>query len=320
MNNYYRRFAVAPMLALTDRHCRYFYRKLSAYAILYTEMINTNKIINGKYKLDENKDQHIVALQLAGNNSSELAYCAKLAESHGYNEINLNIGCPSHRAQKGYFGACLMNNANLVADNIKAIYDVVNIPITIKTRIGIDGKDSYNFLSDFIGTISELSSCINFIFHARKACLLKFNAKKNREIPPLNYSYIYNLKKDFPFFVIVINGGIETLEEAQVHLQYLDGVMMGREIYKNPMILSGVDDKIFGFKKTINPILLIKSMYPYIEDEMKKGVNISKIMRHTINLFKGLPGSNQWKRHLSENIYRSNAGIWVIEEALKMLK
>ncbi|PPI87901.1 tRNA dihydrouridine(20/20a) synthase DusA [Candidatus Pantoea edessiphila] len=321
MNDYHHRFSVAPMLGWTDRHCRYFYRQLSKYTLLYTEMINTKKIINNENScLDFNEDKHLVALQLSGSNSSELAYCARLAQHHGYKEINLNIGCPSYRAQKGYFGACLMTNANLVGDNIKAIYDVVDIPVTIKTRIGVDEKDSYTFLSDFIGNVSKISGCRNFIFHARKAILSKYNPKKNRKIPILKYSYVYNIKRDFPSFTIIINGGIETLEEAQIHLQYLDGVMIGRAIYSNPRILSEVDSKIFGCKKQVHPILLVRNMYPYINNELKNDIKINKILRHMLYLFKGIPGSSKWRRYLSNNIHKSDTGIWMIEEALKTIK
>ncbi len=222
------RFSIAPMLDWTDRHCRYFHRLLTKETLLYTEMVTTGAIIHGKGDyLAYSEEEHPVALQLGGSDPAALAHCAKLAEQRGYDEINLNVGCPSDRVQNGMFGACLMGQATLVADCIKAMRDVVSIPVTVKTRIGIDDQDSYAFLCDFIQTVAGRGECDMFTIHARKAWLSGLSPKENREVPPLDYPRVYQLKRDFPALTIAINGGVKTLEEAQQHLQHLDGVMMG---------------------------------------------------------------------------------------------
>ena len=217
------RFSIAPMLDWTDRHCRYFLRLLSRHTLLYTEMVTTGAIIHGKGDyLAYSEEEHPLALQLGGSDPAALAQCAKLAEARGYDEINLNVGCPSDRVQNGMFGACLMGNAQLVADCIKAMRDVVSIPVTVKTRIGIDDQDSYEFLCDFINTVSGNGECEMFIIHARKAWLSGLSPKENREIPPLDYPRVYQLKRDFPHLTMAINGGIKSLEEAKLHLQHMD--------------------------------------------------------------------------------------------------
>ncbi|MBK4765266.1 MAG: tRNA dihydrouridine(20/20a) synthase DusA [Pantoea sp. Brub] len=323
MNNiqYSTRFSVAPMFSWTDRHCRYLHRQLTYKTLLYTEMISTNAIIHGKYDyLFYHRDEHPVAIQLGGSKTKDLAYCAKLAEKRGYDEINLNIGCPSLKVQNSFFGAYLMSHANIVSDHIKAICDIVDIPVTIKTRVGIDKQDNFNFLNDFIGIISELSNCKTFIIHARKALLKQLNPKENRTIPPLNYHYVYRIKRNFPFLNIIINGGIQTLEEAQIHLQYLDGVMMGREAYTNPVILTQVDDKLFGYQNTIfDPIVLIHKMNFYINHELSKGVHIKNITRHMINLFKGIPGAKKWRRFISEDICKTGNNYLILQNIAKSL-
>lgn len=229
------RFSIAPMLDWTDRHCRYFHRQLTGDTLLYTEMVTTGAIIHGKGDyLAYSEAEHPVALQLGGSDPAALAQCAKLAEQRGYDEVNLNVGCPSDRVQNGRFGACLMAEANLVADAVKAMRDVVSIPVTVKTRIGIDELDSYEFLTDFIGTVAGRGECETFIIHARKAWLSGLSPKENREIPPLDYPRVYQLKRDFPQLTIALNGGVKTLEEAQTHLQHLDGVMMDVKPTKIP--------------------------------------------------------------------------------------
>ncbi|HDQ1486466.1 TPA: tRNA dihydrouridine(20/20a) synthase DusA [Escherichia coli] len=315
------RFSVAPMLDWTDRHCRYFLRLLSRNTLLYTEMVTTGAIIHGKGDyLAYSEEEHPVALQLGGSDPAALAQCAKLAEARGYDEINLNVGCPSDRVQNGMFGACLMGNAQLVADCVKAMRDVVSIPVTVKTRIGIDDQDSYEFLCDFINTVSGKGECEMFIIHARKAWLSGLRPKENREIPPLDYPRVYQLKRDFPHLTMSINGGIKSLEEAKAHLQHMDGVMVGREAYQNPGILAAVDREIFGSSDTdADLVAVVRAMYPYIERELSQGTYLGHITRHMLGLFQGIPGARQWRRYLSENAHKAGADINVLEHALKLV-
>ncbi|MFC3396610.1 tRNA dihydrouridine(20/20a) synthase DusA [Brenneria rubrifaciens] len=315
------RFSVAPMLDWTDRHCRYFLRRLSRHTLLYTEMVTTGAIIHGKGNyLAYNEEEHPLALQLGGSDPAALADCARMAEECGYDEVNLNVGCPSDRVQNGRFGACLMAEAALVADCIKAMQDRVSIPVTVKTRIGIDNRDSYEFLCDFIQTVAVRGGCNTFIVHARKAWLSGLSPKENREIPPLDYPRVYQLKRDFPALTIVINGGIKTLEEAKTHLQYLDGVMMGREAYQNPGILAQVDRELFG-EQTASPniVAVVESMYPYIERELSNGAALGHITRHMLGLFQGVPGARQWRRYLSENAHKPGADAAVVGRALALV-
>ena len=267
------RFSVAPMLDWTDRHCRYFHRLLTSETLLYTEMVTTGAIIHGKGDfLAYNEEEHPVALQLGGSNPQDLATCAKLAAERGYDEINLNVGCPSDRVQNGRFGACLMAEPQLVADCIAAMKEVVDVPVTVKTRIGIDDQDSYEFLTDFVSIVSEKGGCEQFTIHARKAWLSGLSPKENREIPPLDYPRAYQLKKDFSHLTIAVNGGVKTLEETKEHLKHLDGVMVGREAYQNPYILAEVDQQIFGLDKPIKKrTQVVQEMYPYIEQQLAKG-------------------------------------------------
>jgi len=310
------------MLDWTDRHCRYFHRLLTKETLLYTEMVTTGAIIHGKGDyLAYSEEEHPVALQLGGSDPAALAHCAKLAEQRGYDEINLNVGCPSDRVQNGMFGACLMGQAALVADCIKAMRDVVSIPVTVKTRIGIDGQDSYAFLCDFIGTVAGRGECDMFTIHARKAWLSGLSPKENREVPPLDYPRVYQLKRDFPQLTIAINGGVKTLEEAQQHLQHLDGVMMGREAYQNPGILARVDSEIFGSPAgVLSSVEIIESLYPYIERELANGTYLGHITRHILGLFQGVPGARQWRRHLSENAHKPGADARVVEQALSLVR
>ncbi len=315
------RFSIAPMLDWTDRHCRYFLRKLTAQSLLYTEMVTTGAIIHGKGDyLAFSPEEQPVALQLGGSDPQALAHCARLAGQRGYNEINLNVGCPSDRVQNGRFGACLMAEAELVASCIKAMRDVVSIPVTVKTRIGIDDQDSYQFLCDFIGTVAEKGGCDSFTLHARKAWLSGLSPKQNREIPPLDYPRVYQLKRDFPQLRMGINGGVKTLEEAKIHLQYVDGVMMGREAYQNPGLLAQVDNQIFGTATAVpDAAEVVRAMYPYIEAELSQGTYLGHITRHMLGLFQGVPGARQWRRHLSENAHKAGADVRVVEQALALV-
>lgn len=316
------RFSIAPMLDWTDRHCRYFHRLLTQQTLLYTEMVTTGAIIHGKGDyLAYNQEEHPVALQLGGSDPSALAHCAKLAQQRGYDEINLNVGCPSDRVQNGMFGACLMGQADLVADCVKAMRDAVSIPVTVKTRIGIDEQDSYEFLCHFISTVAGRGECETFTIHARKAWLSGLSPKENREVPPLDYPRVYQLKRDFPALSIAINGGVKTLEEAKQHLQHLDGVMMGREAYQNPSILAAVDREIFGSQSEVkDSIAIVEALYPYIERELANGTYLGHITRHILGLFQGVPGARQWRRHLSENAHKPGADVKTVEQALALVR
>ncbi|MBV7298925.1 tRNA dihydrouridine(20/20a) synthase DusA [Enterovibrio paralichthyis] len=312
------RFSIAPMLDWTDRHCRYFHRILSKNALLYTEMVTTGAIIHGKGDfLAYNEEEHPLALQLGGSNPVDLAHCAKLAVERGYDEINLNVGCPSDRVQNGRFGACLMGEAELVAHCVAAMKEVVDVPVTVKTRIGIDDQDSYDFLVDFVRTVSEKGGCTDFTIHARKAWLSGLSPKENREIPPLDYPRVYQLKKDFPHLTMGINGGITSLDQCEEHLQFMDGVMVGREAYQSPYMLAEVDSRLFGSNA---PIIkrsdAVKAMFPYIEAELSKGTYLNHISRHMLGLFQNMPGARQWRRYISENAHKPGSGIEVLEAAL----
>ncbi|PMH73582.1 tRNA dihydrouridine(20/20a) synthase DusA [Vibrio cyclitrophicus] len=312
------RLSVAPMLDWTDRHCRYFHRLLSQQTLLYTEMVTTGAILHGKGDfLEYNEQEHPLALQLGGSNPVDLAACAKLAGERGYDEVNLNVGCPSDRVQNGRFGACLMAEPELVADCVSAMKEVTDIPITVKTRIGIDDQDSYEFLTKFVSTVSEKGGCEQFTIHARKAWLSGLSPKENREIPPLDYDRAYQIKKDFSDLVIAVNGGITTLEQTKEHLQHLDGVMIGREAYHSPFILAEVDQQIFGLDAPIKKrSQVVEEMYPYIERELSNGASLGHISRHMLGLFQSMPGARQWRRYISENAHKKGAGIEVMQTAL----
>ncbi|ADT88241.1 tRNA-dihydrouridine synthase A [Vibrio furnissii NCTC 11218] len=309
---------MAPMLDWTDRHCRYFHRLLSSQTLLYTEMVTTGAIIHGKGDfLAYNEEEHPLALQLGGSNPVDLARCAKLAQERGYDEINLNVGCPSDRVQNGRFGACLMAEPELVAQCVAAMKAVVDIPVTVKTRIGIDDQDSYEFLTHFVTVVSEQGGCEQFTIHARKAWLSGLSPKENREIPPLDYPRAYQLKQDFPQLTIAVNGGVKSLAEAKEHLQHLDGVMIGREAYQSPYLLAEVDQQIFGLDTPVKKrSQVVQEMYPYIEQQLAQGSYLGHITRHMLGLFQNMPGARQWRRHISENAHKAGAGIEVVEQAL----
>ena len=308
------------MLDWTDKHCRYFYRILTKQTLLYTEMVTTGAILFGKGNyLDFNVDEHPIALQLGGSDPNALAQCAKLAQNHGYDEVNLNVGCPSDRVQNGMFGACLMGNADLVAKCIESMQEQIDIPVTVKTRIGIDDLDSYAFLCQFIETVLPYTN--TFIVHARKAWLSGLSPKENREVPPLDYERVYQLKRDYPNLTIAINGGVKTIDEIKHHLNYVDGVMVGREAYQNPMLLAQIDSQIFGLDtQPIDPIAAIRCLYPYIEQQLLQGAQLNHIMRHTLGIFNGQKGAKQWRRYLSENAHKKGAGIEVVEHALNFIQ
>lgn len=318
-----RTFTTAPMMDWSDRHCRFFWRKLTRHAVLYTEMVTTGAIIFGNREryLEYNDGEQPIALQLGGSDPAALARCAIYAEQWQYNEINLNVGCPSDRVQNNMIGACLMAHPQLVADCVKAMRDACSIPVTVKHRIGIDDQDSYEQMRDFVGTVAD-AGCEVFIVHARKAILQGLSPKENREIPPLKYEYVYRLKQEFPQLEILINGGINSHEQAHECLQHVDGVMIGREAYQSPSILLDVDRLYYG-QTAENPernkAAIIRSLYPYIEEQCSRGAPLHHISRHTLGFFHGQNGARLYRRHLSENAHRRNAGPEIIEQALQLM-
>jgi tRNA-dihydrouridine synthase A len=312
------RFSVAPMMDWTDKHCRFFHRLLTRRALLYTEMVTTGALIHGDRHrfLQYNETEHPLALQLGGSKPSELALCAQMAADYGYDEVNLNVGCPSDRVQNGRFGACLMAEPDLVAECVAAMRNVVSIPVTVKSRIGIDERDSYADLAHFISTIAD-TGCKTFIVHARKAWLSGLSPKQNRELPPLRYDIVYQLKHDFPSLSIVLNGGVTTLAQAETLLGQVDGVMVGREAYHNPYLLADVDCRLFGdLSRDLSRQEIIAELVPYIDDQLQSGVRLHSIMRHTLGLFHGEAGARGWRRHLSENATKPGADISVVLKAL----
>ncbi|MCK3654449.1 tRNA dihydrouridine synthase DusA [Pasteurellaceae bacterium Macca] len=319
--HFYRgRFSVAPMLDWTTRHCRYFHRQFSQETLLYTEMITAPAILHAKYDLlAYDPQENPVALQLGGSDPQQLAQCAKRVAQRGYAEINLNVGCPSDRVQNGMFGACLMAKADLVAKCVEEMKNAVEIPVTVKHRIGIDDLDSYEFLCDFIEKVKPY--CDDFIVHARKAWLTGLSPKENREIPPLDYERVYQLKRDFPQLKISINGGVKTIDEIKHHLQFVDGVMVGREAYQNPSLLGQIDQALFDANAPIiTARQAVENMFPYIEQQLSEGVYLNHIVRHMLGAFQHCKGARQWRRHLSENATKQGAGVEVVEQALAFVE
>jgi tRNA-dihydrouridine synthase A len=315
------RFSVAPMLDCTDRHCRYLLRLLSAHALLYTEMVTTGALLHGNPErfLRHAAAEYPLALQLGGSDPAALSECARFGEDFGYDEINLNVGCPSDRVQSGRFGACLMAEPALVAECIAAMNHAVSVPVTVKTRIGIDDRDSYEELARFISSVQE-AGCDTFVIHARKAHLQGLSPKENRTVPPLNYEFVWRIKQEFPSLTIVVNGGIESLEQAVSQLEKVDGVMIGRAAYHNPWLLTQVDAQIFHDPHPIpSREAVVQQMIPYIERELRRGSPLKHITRHMLGLFQGVPGARHWRRHLSENGLRAGAGSEVVIKALEQL-
>ncbi|GAC1630290.1 MAG: tRNA dihydrouridine(20/20a) synthase DusA [Nevskia sp.] len=296
------RFCVAPMMDWTDRHCRYFHRQMSRHARLYTEMVTTGALRHGDIPrhLGYDRAEHPVALQIGGSDVPLLANAAELGAQYGYDELNLNCGCPSDRVQDGGFGACLMMGPKQVAAGVRAMQKASGLPVTVKCRIGVDYSEDYVFLRDFVEPIAE-TGCTTFIVHARKAWLSGLSPKENREIPPLRYDTVYKLKQDFPQLTIVINGGIHTIEESLVHLKQVDGVMLGREVYENPYRLAEVDARLFG-ETAAAPTRaeVVERMRDYIEDELDAGNSLAHISRHMLGLYRNQPGGRMFRRVLSE--------------------
>jgi tRNA-dihydrouridine synthase A len=316
-----RKVSVAPMMDCTDRHERYFLRLISKNTLLYTEMVVDEAINRGDKKrlLGFNINEKPVALQLGGSSPKLLSEASKIGEDFGYDEINLNLGCPSKKVEKGKFGACLMKEPNLVADCLSKMQASTNLPVTIKTRIGYDDVEDYENLHNFISTLKS-TGVKTFIIHARKAMLGKFTPKQNLNIPPLKYEYVYNLKKDFPNEEIIINGGITSIDQIKLILQKTDGVMIGRAAYHTPYLLADIEKEIFHNEDVLSRQDVIEQLIPYVKDELKKGTRLNQIMRHTLGLFHGQTGASYWKRYLSENMCVRDADVQKIDHIMDKIK
>ncbi|NIZ15707.1 tRNA dihydrouridine(20/20a) synthase DusA [Phaeobacter sp. HF9A] len=316
------RLSVAPMLDWTTRECRYLHRLMSKHVLLYTEMVTAPALVRGQalHLLEFDPSEHPVALQLGGSDPQELAEAARLGAEVGYDEINLNCGCPSDRVQSGAFGAVLMQAPDLVADCVAAMQEAVDIDVTVKCRIGVDAQTPEEILPEFLARIAQ-TGLRRVIIHARKAWLQGLSPKENRDIPPLDYDLVHRMKEEFPQLHISLNGGIATLDEAEAQLaRGLDGVMIGRAAYHLPAdILCAADARIFGDGPVTDPVAVVRQMLPYIEAEMQKGARLHQITRHMLGLFAGRPGARQWRRHLSEGACRKGAGPELVEEALSLV-
>ena len=316
-----RKVSVAPMMDCTDRHERYFLRLISKNTLLYTEMIVSEAIDRGDKKklLSFNINEKPVALQVGGSSPKLLANAAKLGEEFGYDEINLNLGCPSKKVQKNKFGACLMKEPDLVAECLSEMQNSTNLPVTIKTRIGYDDIEDYENLYNFISKLKN-TGVSKFIIHARKAVLGKFTPKQNLNIPPLKYDVVYKLKKDFKNDQVIINGGITSTDQIQEHLTKVDGVMIGRVVYHSPYFLAEIEKNIFNNNNVLTRQEVIESLIPYIKKEISNGTQLNQIMRHTLGLFHGQTGSSFWKRYLSENLCVRDADIKKIDHIMDKVK
>jgi len=317
-----RRFSVAPMMDWTDRHCRFFLRQLSRHALLYTEMVTTGALLNGDAErfLRHDEAEHPLALQLGGSVPADLAACARMAEASGYDEVNLNVGCPSDRVQNNLIGACLMGHPALVADSVRAMRDAVDIEVTVKHRIGINGRDSYAELCDFVGQVRD-AGCSSFTVHARIAILEGLSPKENREVPPLRHEVVAALKRDFPDLEIVLNGGIKTLDECEAHLRQFDGVMLGREAYHNPYLLAQVDARLFGSSEpVISRADALRRMQPYIERHLANGGAMHHITRHVLGLGQGFPGARRFRQLLSVDIHKTKEPLALLDQAIRLLE
>ena len=317
------RLSVAPMMDWTDRHCRYFHRLMSGQALLFTEMVTAPAVINGDRDrlLGFDAAEHPVAVQLGGSDPAELAEATRIAAGYGYDEVNLNCGCPSDRVQSGAFGAVLMKSPDLVADCVAAMIAASPVEVTVKCRIGVDEQDPHEVLPAFIEAVSA-AGVKRFTIHARKAWLQGLSPKENRDIPPLDYDLVHQIKADHPDLHISINGGIETLDQAMTHLERgLDGVMIGRAAYHTPAdILIDADARVFGGQVGPDAISVVEQMLPYIDAHLANGGRLNQITRHMLGLFTGRPGARYWRRHLSENAHRDGAGVQTVLDALAPLR
>jgi len=309
------------MMDWTDRHCRYFHRLLAPSAMLYTEMVTTGAVLHGdrEHLIGFNEAEHPVALQLGGSEPGDLAQSAKIAEVFGYDEINLNVGCPSDRVQKGAFGACLMLEPPLVRDCLAAMVDAVSIPVTIKTRLGVDDHYSYEYFRDFTGVVIE-SGVQGIVAHARRALLSGLSPKENREVPPLNHEWVYRLKKEFPDLEIIINGGVDSVESSQSHLLHVDGVMLGRAAYQSPWVLAQCEAAFGQHQPPDCRRTVVDAMGRYLETQVQAGIPVKRITRHVLGLFQGRPGAKVWRRYLSQNAYRDDNNVQILSQALAAVR
>jgi len=313
--------SVAPMMDCTDRHDRYFLRLIAPDVLLYTEMITAQALTYGDRDklLAYDALEHPVALQLGGSDPTMLSACAKMGEDRGYDEINLNVGCPSPRVSLGRFGACLMLEPDLVAECVSAMNQSVSIPVTVKCRIGVDEQDSYPLLHAFIAKIAS-AGCKTFIIHARKAWLSGLSPKQNREVPPLCYDVVYQIKKDFPSLTIILNGGVKTIADINAHLALVDGVMIGRAAYSNPYLLADIQANYFNNNDILSRPEVVNQFLPYVSNQIKNGVKLTNITRHILGLFQGQWGGAAWRRYLSQHAYLKTSGIEIIEQALLLVE
>ncbi len=324
----HRKLAIAPMMELTDRHYRYLARRLTRHTLLYTEMLTSAAIVFGdrEYLLGKHACEEPIVLQLGGSDPDQMASAARIGEDWGYQEINMNVGCPSDRVKAGRFGACLMAEPELVRDTVAAMRDAVSIPVSVKCRLGIDRDDSYEALESFVRSVAS-SGCQHFIVHARKAWLDGLSPKENRTVPPLRYEYVYRLKREFPHLHITINGGIDSLDATLEHLQHVDGVMIGRAAYYHPAMLAAVDARVFpeldnGYDAEYSMQSLIdvaRDYARYMQGWKEQGVRLSAMSRHLVALFQQVPGARLWRRHISEQASRAPDAMTLIDEALNFL-
>lgn len=317
-----RRFCIAPMMDYTDRHCRFLFRLLFPNAFLYSEMVTIGAVLYGNRDrfLRYSSEEQPLALQLGGSEPGAMALCARIAEDYGYSEVNINVGCPSERVRSGAFGACLMAEPYVVAQCVEAMCKSVRIPVTVKTRIGIDDCDDYEYLKNFVSIVKS-AGCQTFIIHARKAWLKGLSPKENREIPPLNYAVVYQLKREFPELEIIINGGLKSYESIMSQFEYVDGVMIGREAYQNPFHLLQAYRKIFNVDDALpTRVQIVEKYLPYVCEQLKQGVYLQHVARHMMGLFQGVPGARKWRRYLSEHLSKEDTDESVIVEALNIMR
>lgn len=313
-----RRFSVAPMMDWTDRHCRYFHRLIYPKILLYTEMVTCGAILHGDRQrfLQFNHDEHPLALQLGGNNPKDMAACARIAEDAGYDEVNINVGCPSDRVQNGAFGACLMRQPEVVAECVAAMCETVDIEVTVKHRIGVDDMNDYDDMLKFVDIV-HASGCETFIVHARKAWLKGLSPKENRDVPPLQYDSVYRLKAERPALEIIINGGIVNSMLAEQHIEQVDGVMIGREIYHNPMMFNALYKSLYNEDAAQDRLEIIDRFLPYVQKQLDQGIYLNRMTKHVLGLFHQQRGAKYWRRYISENAHKPGAGLDVIKTALR---
>ena len=316
-----RRLSVAPMMDWTDRHCRSFHRLLAPSALLYTEMVTSGAVLHGDRDrlLGFDRDEHPLALQLGGSDPADLARCAQIAGEFGYDEVNLNVGCPSDRVQRGRFGACLMQEPDLVGDCVAAMRDAVSLPVTVKTRLGVDRHDSYEWFSGFVARVAE-SGCRVFIVHARKAWLSGLSPKENREVPELRYEWVYRLKREYPELTVVLNGGITSTAEVVEHLDHVDGVMLGRAAYHNPWILAELQALLFATRGVASREEAVQALTRYLRLQVSRGVPAKNVSRHLLGLFQGQPGARRWRRYISQHAHLEPDNERLLLEALAHMR